>query len=72
MLTFAALGLSSALTAFAGWKAGRPRKDSIKTPWISWPLVTVLAAAALFFALVHVVNLMGFHTGGNGVGGRRF
>ena len=27
-------------------------------------------AAALLFALVHAVNLMGFQTGGNGVGGR--
>ncbi|RYG24395.1 MAG: hypothetical protein EON93_23070 [Burkholderiales bacterium] len=52
-----------AATVFAGWKAGRPRKDSLKAQWISWPLVTVLAGAAAFFALIHVVNLMGFQTG---------
>ena len=54
-----------ALTVFAGWKSGRPRKDSAKTQWISWPLVTVLAGTAVVFALVHLVNLMGFHTGAN-------
>jgi len=54
-----------ALTIFAGWKSGRPRKDSAKTQWISWPLVTVLAGTAVVFALVHLVNLMGFHTGAN-------
>jgi hypothetical protein len=32
---------------------GRPRKDTHKTQWISWPLMTVLAAAAVVFALVH-------------------
>lgn len=52
-----------AATVLAGWKAGRPRKDSLNAQWISWPLVTVLAGAAAFFALVHLVNLMGFHTG---------
>ena len=71
-LTIAALAVSLAATVFAGWKSGRPRKDSHKVQWISWPLVTVFAAAALVFALVHLVNLMGFHTGGNGVGRRGF
>jgi fatty acid desaturase len=71
-ITLVALAASLALTLFAAWKSGRPRKDSLKTKWISWPLVTVFAAAALVFALVHTVNLLGFHTGGNGIGGRRF
>lgn len=61
--TIAVLLVFAAATVFAGWKAGRPRKDSLNAQWISWPLVTVLAGAAAFFALVHVVNLMGFHTG---------
>lgn len=67
-ITFAAL----ALTVFAGWKSGRPRKDTAKTQWISWPLVTVLAGTAVVFALVHVVNLMGFHTGANAAERYRF
>ncbi len=52
-----------AATVFAGWKAGRPRKDSLNAQWISWPLVTVLAGTAAFFALIHIINLMGFQTG---------
>lgn len=61
--TIAVLLIFVAATVFAGWKAGRPRKDSLNAQWISWPLVTVLAGTAAFFALVHIVNLMGFHTG---------
>lgn len=61
--TIGVMLLFLAATVFAGWKAGRPRKDSLNAQWISWPLVTVLAGTAAFFALVHVVNLMGFHTG---------
>jgi hypothetical protein len=71
-ITLVALAASLALTVFAGWKSGRPRKDSLKTKWISWPLVTVFAAAVVVFALVHVVNMLGFQTGGSGIGGRRF
>jgi hypothetical protein len=61
--TLAVLLVFVAATMFAGWKAGRPRKDSLNAQWISWPLVTVLTGTVAFFALVHVVNLMGFHTG---------
>lgn len=61
-----------ALTVFAGWKSGRPRKDSLKVQWISWPLVTVLAGTAVVFALVHLVNLMGFQTGANAAQKYRF
>ncbi len=61
--TIAVLLVFVAATVFAGWKSGRPRKDSLNAQWISWPLVTVLMGTAAFFALVHVINLMGFHTG---------
>mgnify|MGYP000848272362 FL=1 len=63
--TIAILAVCVAAMVFAGWKSGRPRKDTHKTQWISWPLMTVLAGAAVMFALVHLVNLMGFHTGAN-------
>ena len=33
--------------------------------WVSWPLVTVLAATAAIFAIIHVVSLLGFETGSN-------
>ncbi len=64
-LTISVMLVFLAATVFAGWKSGRPRKDSLQVQWISWPLLTVLAGAALAFALVHLVNLMGFHTGAN-------
>lgn len=62
-ISIAVLTVFIAATVFAGWKAGRPRKDSLKAQWISWPLLTVLAGTAAFFALIHIVNLMGFQTG---------
>lgn len=63
VVTIAALLAFLGLTVFAGWKSGRPRKDSLKAQWISWPLVTVLAGTAVVFALVHLLNVMGLHTG---------
>jgi fatty acid desaturase len=64
-ITIAAIVVFGALTAFAGWKSGRPHKDSLNVQWISWPLVTVLAATAAIFAIIHVVTMLGYQTGGN-------
>jgi hypothetical protein len=63
-ITLAAICAGLAVTIFAGWKSGRPKKDSLNARWISWPLVTVLAAAVLVLGLVHAINLMGVETGG--------
>lgn len=68
IITLAATAFLLALTVFAGWKSGRPRKDTVKPQWISWPFVTVFAGALLAFAVIHAMNLMGFHTGQNTVG----
>ena len=62
-ITIAALVGFAGLSAFAGWKAGRPPKDSLKVQWISWPLVTVLAGTAAIFAIIHVITLLGYQTG---------
>lgn len=64
-VTIAAIVVFGGFTVFAGWKSGRPRKDSLKVQWVSWPLVTMLAATAAIFAIIHVVGLLGFETGGN-------
>jgi hypothetical protein len=64
-LTIAVIVALLAGTVFAGWKSGRPRKDSHRTQWVSWQLVTVLAGTALVFAIVHAINLMGVNTGDN-------
>ncbi len=63
ILTLVGLAAFVGLAVFAGWKSGRPRKDSLNARWISWPLVTVFAATAAIFILIHVLGLMGVHTG---------
>lgn len=68
IITIAAVAGLLALTVYAGWKSGRPRKDSVKPQWISWPFVTVFAGALLAFAVIHAMNLMGFQTGQNTTG----
>jgi hypothetical protein len=70
-ITLAGIAIAVALAAYASWKSGRPRKDSIRGTWVSWPLVTVLAGAAAFMGVVHAANLAGLHTGANQIGGNR-
>jgi hypothetical protein len=67
-ITIAAIAGFGALAAFAGWQSGRPRKDSLKARWISWPVVTIFAATAAIFALIHVLSLLGYETGSRTVG----
>jgi hypothetical protein len=66
ILTIAAIGLGLATTAFAAWKSGQPKKDTINARWISWPLVTVIAGGVLMMGLVHAASLMGVQAGGSG------
>jgi hypothetical protein len=68
-VTLVALALFGGLTVFAGLMSGRPRKDSLKVQWISWPLVTVLAATAAIFVIIHVFGLLGFETGARALRG---
>lgn len=63
IITCVVIVLALGMTVFAGWKSGRPHKDTHKTQWISWPLVCVLSAAVLVFAVIHGMNLFGMHTG---------
>jgi hypothetical protein len=65
LITCIAIAGLLATTVFAGWKAGRPRRDSLRPQWISWPFVTVLSGALLVFAVIHLMNLFGIHTGQN-------
>lgn len=62
-ITLAVMAVFGGITAFAGWKAGKPRKDSLNPRFISWPVIAVLAAVVLVFAAIHALNLMGMHTG---------
>lgn len=67
-ITLAIIALFGGLTAFAGWKSGRPRKDSLKPLWISWTGVAVLGAIVVVFAAIHALNLLGMHTGARTLG----
>lgn len=64
-LTLSAILVCLALTAFAAWKSGQPKKDSLNARWISWPLVTVIAGGVLMLALVHATSLLGLNAGGS-------
>lgn len=62
-ITLGVMALFGGIAAFAGWKSGRPHKHSLKPRFISWPVVAILAAVFLVFAVIHALNLMGMHTG---------
>ena len=65
-LTLAVIGMGLVVTAFAAWKSGQPKKDTLKARWISWPLVTVVAGGVLMLALIHAASLLGVNTNGGG------
>lgn len=65
-LTVSTIGIGLLLTAFAAWKSGQPKKDSLNARWISWPLVTVIAGGVLMLALIHAASLLGLNSGGGG------
>lgn len=62
-LTLAMIALFAALAAFAGWRGARPpdpRRGPRLTPWRFIMLLSVTAAIP---CVVHLVNLLGLHTG---------
>jgi len=69
VVTLSVVGVSLVLTLAAAWLSGRPRKDSMRTPWISWRFVTLIAGAVMLLGLVHAMNLMGLQTGAGMPGG---
>ncbi|MBI1359962.1 MAG: hypothetical protein GC155_06710 [Alphaproteobacteria bacterium] len=69
ILTLAGAALAVVLLAVSLWRNARPRVDTVRTRWISWRFMMMLAAAFLLIAAVHIVNKLGFHTGRNSIGG---
>ena len=67
-ITLGVVALFGGIAAFAGWKSGRPQKDSLKPRFISWPVVAILAAVFVVFAVIHALNLMGMQTGSRTLG----
>jgi hypothetical protein len=59
----------AALTVFAGWRGARPPNPHRGPRLMPWRFLMITAAAGLLAMIVHVVNLLGFTTGGLGRGG---
>jgi hypothetical protein len=57
----ALLGLG--VTAFAAWRHGRPPNLAKGPRLIPWMLIVLTGATATLVMVVHLVNLLGFHTG---------
>ncbi|ATQ45043.1 hypothetical protein CSW64_15075 [Caulobacter mirabilis] len=62
-VTSAIVGAFLALTVFAGWRGSRPADLAKGVRMIPWRTVMVFAAAGTLLMTVHLVNLLGFHTG---------
>ncbi|MFN3354240.1 MAG: hypothetical protein ACK4Z5_11580 [Brevundimonas sp.] len=60
--TLILLGLSAALTVFAGWRGALPPNLKRGVRMVPWRLVMVLSATIGFFALVHLAALFGAPT----------
>jgi hypothetical protein len=60
-LELAAASLAAAL--FAGWRGARPPDPRRGPRLVPWRFLMTLAACALLVLAVHVVNLLGVHTG---------
>lgn len=63
IITLSALALLGAIFSLAIWQSGRKRPDSADVRWIPWRFVVVIVGAFLGLGLIHVVNLLGIHTG---------
>jgi hypothetical protein len=62
-ITLAVLAFAAALTALFGWLGARP-KPLGRPRMVPWQLLMMLMAAVTMMILVHVLNLLGAHTGG--------
>lgn len=69
--TLVVLAVSAAIFIFGSWRAAKPA-DPLRPRLIPWRPIIVFAGAAGLLMLVHLVNLMGFQTGTNPMGGQRF
>lgn len=57
------LGACAALALLAGWRGARP-PNPLRGPRLTpWRFLMMLAACAVLVLLVHLVNLLGVHTG---------
>ena len=57
------LGLGAALVVLFGWLGARP-KPLGRPRMAPWPLLMLITAASTLMVLVHLLNILGAHTGG--------
>lgn len=62
-LTLALIAAGAVLLGVSVWQDSRPKKDSLRPRFRSWKFLMLLGGAIIGYGLVHVVNLLGFHTG---------
>jgi hypothetical protein len=62
-VTLALLVLGAALAGLCGWLGARPRPPH-QPRMVPWQFLMMLAAAWTLLMVVHLLNLLGAHTGG--------
>jgi hypothetical protein len=62
-VTIALLALGAVLTGLFGWLGARP-KTLGRPQMVPWQLLMMVAAAWCLMMIVHLLNLLGAHTGG--------
>lgn len=62
IVTIALLALGAALTVLFGWMGARPRELG-KPQMVPWQILMMFAAAWCLLMVVHILNLLGAHTG---------
>ena len=62
-LTLALLGAGLGVLALAAWRHGRPPEPAKGPRMIPWIMILLVAATWSLVMLVHLANLLGFHTG---------
>ncbi len=66
-ITLAALAIAGVLFALSYWRSAKPadQRTPQLNPWrVPWRMIMILSGAAVLLMLAHIVNLMGFQTGG--------
>jgi len=66
-LTLALLIIGAVSTALFGWLGARPLQPG-KPRMVPWQILMMFAAAWCIMMVVHLLTLVGIHTGGNGGG----
>ena len=65
-LTLALAAAAFALALFCGWRSAKPFDPRKGPRMFPHRMVMLLSAACGIYLLVHVANLLGFHTGPSG------